>query len=233
MRKFIFINLYLVTSFLALSQEKGSKRQKSTYESSYHQQATSGTSGIITQSLRSKGDLKGSPYINEDFLAAQIEGDLYMMRYNAYEDQFEYLDNDVVVTFPAKLGSTIVEIPRLNQKYEYLNYKNGNSYDYGYLAVVYESENLKLFKKEKVIYIEGIAPKTSYDRAYPDEYRRDKDVFYYQINKGEIDRIPSRRKQLTLLFKEKDKEIDNFIKDNKISLSDENDLIKLFEFIDK
>lgn len=235
MRKILFISLFLLANTLVFSQEKGNKnkREKSTYESSYQHKATSGTPGMITQSLRSKGDQKGSPYINEDFMAAQVDGNSYLMRYNAHEDQFEYLDNDVVVLFPSKLGSTVIEIPRLNKKYEYLNYKDGNSYNYGFLALIYETENLKLFKKEKINFIEGIVPKTSYDRAYPDEYRRERDTFYCQVNGGEIDRIPNRRKQFTSMFDENEKEIDKFIRDNKLSLNNENDLIKLFEFIGK
>jgi len=35
------------------------------------------------------------------------------------------------------------------------------------------------------------------------------------------------------LFTDQSKEIDNYIKSNKISLNDENDLKKLFEFIGK
>lgn len=229
----IYMNVFLLGSVFIFSQEKGKEREKSTYESSYQNKAVSGTPGMVTQSLRSKGDLKGSPYINEDFISADVDGSTYSMRYNAHEDQFEYLDNDAVVLFPAKLGATVVEIPRLNKKYEYLNYKDGRSYNYGFLVVLYETDNLKLFKKEKVNFIKGVVPKTSYDRAYPDEYRRERDVFYYQINGGEIDRVPTRNRQFTSLFADQSKEIDNYIKNNKISLNDENDLKKLFEFIGK
>ena len=116
------------------------------------------------------------------------------MRYNAHEDGLNIWTMMRWFYF-LRLGSTVVEIPRLNKKYEYLNYKDGRSYNYGFLVVLYETDNLKLFKKKLIS--SRCSSKTSYDRAYPDEYRRERDVFYYQINGGEIDRVPTRNRQFT------------------------------------
>lgn len=232
MKKLILLSLtMLFVSPMAFGQKKKQQRDASTYDSSYSTQAPNTGAGTYVQKLRNKGELKGSPYLSEDFMSSKVGEETYFMRYNAYLDDFEYLDNDIMAVYPAKLNKTEIEIPVLNKKYAFLNYKDGKNFEYGFLVVVNESENLRLYKRERISFIEGIVPKTSYDRAYPDEYKRVRDVFYYRVGDGEINRVPTKRKQFTSLFKEHESEITDFMKKNKTSLTEEKDLFELFSFI--
>ncbi|HUH34768.1 MAG TPA: hypothetical protein VL022_02965 [Moheibacter sp.] len=225
-------NVVLLSMLLLISKGWGQEKRKSSYEESYTQ-TSQGTAGSITQKARDKGELKGTPYINENFVASEIEGELYMMRYNAAENKFELLENDVVSEYPAKLDQTVIKIPSIQKQYVYKNYRDGKNYQYGFLVWLNEPSDLKLYKSEKVLFVKGIVPKTSYDRAYPDEYKRIKDVYYFQKGAETIDRIPSSAKKFANLFPDKEKEILSFIKEQKISMSEEKDLIRLFTFIQK
>lgn len=228
MKKTMMIALMLIVGNQGLAQNK----QKSSYEESYTQ-STQGSAGSITTKARDKGSLKGSPYLNEQFLASQINGVDYMVRYNAADNKMEISENNSIYEYPAKLDQTVIEIPSIKKQYVYKNYRDGKNYHIGFLVVLSDAPTAKLFKAEKISFVPGVVPKTSYDRAYPDEYKRLKDVYYMQLQSGEIDRVPTNAKRFAALFPEKDKAITNFIKENKISLNDEKDLITLFSFIQK
>lgn len=232
--------LFLVTIIsnlfigLAFSQKKESDKRSSTYDESYVHRTPEVSRWTVAEMPRSKGALKGSPYISEDFIATKVEDSIYLMRYNAYADVFEQYETvgGHVVPFAASSGAKF-EVPSLKKTYQFLNYKEKNTVKQGYLVLLYESDDLKLYKKEKINFNRGKAPRTSYDRAFPDEFERQRDVFYYQINQSGIVELPRKKSQFLNLFDERKGEINSFMKENKISLREENDLIRLFRFINQ
>lgn len=227
----IISNLFIGFSF---SQKKESDMRSSTYDESYVHRTPEVSRWTVAEMPRSKGALKGSPYISEDFIATKVEDSIYLMRYNAYADVFEQYETvgGHVVPFAASSGAKF-EVPSLKKTYQFLNYKEKNTVKQGYLVLLYESDDLKLYKKEKINFNRGKAPRTSYDRAFPDEFERQRDVFYYQINQTGIVELPRKKSQFLNLFDERKGEINSFMKENKISLREENDLIRLFRFINQ
>jgi|GEM_PF-794569 len=227
----IISNLFIGFSF---SQKKESDKRSSTYDESYVHRTPEVSRWTVAEMPRSKGALKGSPYISEDFIATKVEDSIYLMRYNAYADVFEQYETvgGHVVPFAASSGAKF-EVPSLKKTYQFLNYKEKNTVKQGYLVLLYESDDLKLYKKEKINFNRGKAPRTSYDRAFPDEFERQRDVFYYQINQSGIVELPRKKSQFLNLFDERKGEINSFMKENKISLREENDLIRLFRFINQ
>lgn len=227
----IISNLFIGFSF---SQKKESDKRSSTYDESYVHRTPEVSRWTVAEMPRSKGALKGSPYISEDFIATKVEDSIYLMRYNAYADVFEQYETvgGHVVPFAASSGAKF-EVPSLKKTYQFLNYKEKNTVKQGYLVLLYESDDLKLYKKEKINFNRGKAPRTSYDRAFPDEFERQRDVFYYQIHQTGIVELPRKKSQFLNLFDERKGEINSFMKENKISLREENDLIRLFRFINQ
>lgn len=227
----IISNLFIGFSF---SQKKESDKRSPTYDESYVHRISEPPRGTVAEMRRGKGALKGSPYISEDFIATKVADSIYLMRYNAYADVFEQYETvgGHVVPFAASSGAKF-EIPSLKKTYQFLNYKEKNTVKQGFLVLLYESDDLKLYKREKINFNLGQAPRTSYDRAFPDEFERQRDVFYYQIHQTGIVELPRKKSQFLNLFDERKGEINSFMKENKISLREENDLIRLFRFINQ
>lgn len=231
---FLFTIIYNLFIGFAFAQKKESDKRSPTYDESYVHKTPEVSPWTVAEMPRSKGALKGSPYISEDFIATKVADSIYLMRYNAYADVFEQYETvgGHVVPFAVSNG-TKLEIPSLKKTYQFLNFKEKSTVKQGFLVVLYESDNLKLYKKEKINFNRGKAPRTSYDRAFPDEFERQRDVFYYQINQSGIIELPRNKRQFLNLFDEHQREINSFMKENKISLREENDLIRLFRFINQ
>lgn len=206
------------------------KKETSSYDEKYEHVQIRVPGTAVTEKTRSKGDLKGSPFINENFTDANIDGMDKKTRYNAYKDEMEYWDNGISVVFYGKINESVVEFKNPSKKYAYLNYKDGKNFVSGYLVELEKGEKAAVYNREKVTFIPGIVPKTSYDRPTPDEYRKAGDSFYMGIGNGTVEKMPN-KKNLAKMFGSNEKAITDFMKANNTSLNNQNDLIKLFKYI--
>ncbi|MFA5619511.1 MAG: hypothetical protein WDA08_04300 [Weeksellaceae bacterium] len=222
MRHFILILFGFMLTIPVFSQDK------STYEEDTRNRS-SAPRGMITTKSRDKGELKGSPYLNQHFMSAEIDGQKRDTRYNAFKDEMEFNSQGTTLILTGKLNETAVVFP--NKKYVYVNYKDGKTYVTGYLVELVHGSKSTLYKREKISFIPGVVPKTSYDREIPDEYRRRDDVFLMKSENGEISDFPTNKKRFAKLFGADESKILDFINDSGLSLRNENDLITLFQFI--
>lgn len=220
-------NIFLALAVILLTNfSYGQKKESSEYSEKYE----SAGGGFINSTGRSKGDMKGSPYINENFTDANVDGMDKKARYNAFKDEMEYWDNGIGVTFYGKLNESSVSFKNPAKKYVYLNYKDGKTFVTGYLIELEKGDKASVYKREKITFIPGITPKTSYDRPTPNEYRKASDSYYFSINNGAIDKLPN-KKNFAKLFGSNEKAVNDYMKDNNISMNDDKDLIKLFKFV--
>lgn len=225
---FPILFFFLFLSFV-FAQETSTYEEK--YETSSNSKSADGLS--IREKRQTKGEQKGSPYMNESFLDATINGTPHKVRYNAHKDEMEYEGNNAnPVVYFGVIGETEIIFTSINKKYFYANYKDNKGYALGYLVELKKGNQFSLYKREKKTFTPGIAPKTSYDRKYPDEYRSVKDEFYMKINEGEILKIPGNKKKFATLLGEKGNDALNYIKEKNISLTDENSLKQLFQYLD-
>src|SRR5690554_2982474 len=109
---FLFTIIYNLFIGFAFAQKKESDKRSSTYDESYVHRTPEVSRWTVAEMPRSKGALKGSPYISEDFIATKVADSIYLMRYNAYADLFEHYDpvSEYVLTFAASSGAKF-EIP--------------------------------------------------------------------------------------------------------------------------
>ncbi|WP_419869040.1 hypothetical protein [Chryseobacterium sp. CT-SW4] len=179
--------------------------------------------------------IDGSPYINGgNFQKVNIQGyskDVQDLRYNAYEDEMEFKNNEE--TFYAnKIDGLIIEFPKLKKVYKCLNYTYDNKSKSGYLVILSEGPTYSLFKREKVELLRGEKSPNGYTKDANDYFAKDKDL--YLISKdSQFYKYPKNFKDAAELFFLDKKELETFIKSNKISFSKEPDMIKLVEFINK
>lgn len=193
-------------------------------------QRTSGSGGYNTFNAPTKGDLEGSVYINESFSTLKVNGEIHKAkaRYNAFEDKMEYSDN---LFYPFQTGDEL-NLTDHKKKYILADYKDTkNNTLSGYLIEAQSGRKVKLYKKEKVSFVKGKLSETGYDKAVPDKYIKEKDTFFLKIGDGEINAAPDSKKNFSRLFGEKEKEIMDYLKKNNYSLSNENDLKIVFNYL--
>jgi hypothetical protein len=184
--------------------------------------------GIVEAKLHT---IKGSPYDNPLFLPGniyssnEIVGAGVMLRYNIFADEIEIKDPT------SDSYSSLIKSPEFfakinNDLYMYVLGENG-----GYFKVLTEGKNYDLYKKSTVIYRDVVPPKDPYSRETPAQFTRN-DIYYIVSKGGSFYELPNNRKKFVSIFKSNQKEIDQYIKKNKIDLKDEKDMIKVMNHID-
>lgn len=183
--------------------------------------------GQISAKKEQSQKASGSMFINEKYMPARVSNldGTVLVRYNAYGDAFQISDpvagtekaipqqKDVTITF---LGTG--EVFSLQQ---YVTEKE--EVKTGYLSLVSDNPNVKIYKRERIFLQPEIFPASSYQTYKPAVYKKMADEFYVKI-KGQDAVFISGKKDLAKLVPAKSKEILDFIKKNKLDLEKEADL---------
>lgn len=177
-------------------------------------------------------EVQGSMYFIDAFLPAKIEclkDNVPPLRYNAYKDEIEFKkDNELY--YIVKTDSCDVTID--TRRYRHVYYQENNETTKGYLLVL--SSNLQakhlLFRKDKIKYNQPVLATTSYQSDKPASLTKEDPVYFLSTSLGII-QMPKKKKELLALFPEKASEVEKFVKEKKISFSDEKDLLLLTEYL--
>lgn len=182
-----------------------------------------------------KHKTEGSPYLNKSFLHAKVSDKISnaLMRYNAYDDEFEFINSNndtLVLNKSASIGT--ITFTALNTNYQLVDFvdKSGRM-NSGYLIKLHEKNELVLYKRQKVNYYEAKAATSSYERNSPARFSPAKDSFFLKNKEGVLTELPSNKKGLLKLFPEKKAVVEAFIKQNDIDFDKELDWIKLIDFL--
>lgn len=187
----------------------------------------------MSKTLGDESYINGSPFIQEKFIPARVtgyNGQLYLARFNAYNGQMiiDLGDKKIALDNSMSYEVTFTLNNKKYRTYSY-NFENGDLKN-GFLVVVNENETFTLLKEEKVTYIDAIPAATTYQVDKPAKYDRDADRYYVAFNDA-VYYLPNKRKDLLKQFPDNAKNVKSFMKDNNLSLKDENDLALLAEFI--
>lgn len=195
------------------------------------------SSNFITIDNDNTIDVEGSKYIQEKYIPASISvysGYKFNVRYNAYDDEMEVEGKDNK-SFALNKGEKNLEVTFINTNttYSLHTYTNReNKTIAGYFQKLNSGEKVTLLKKEKIMFIEEKQSKTGYDSYRPPQFKRVSDKFFIKLKDNPVAiEFPKNKKLFANLFPDRKDEILQFIKKNKLKTSNEQDLIKLFEFI--
>lgn len=177
----------------------------------------------------------GSPYSEKMFSLAKvgiIEQKTFM-RYNIFEDQFEFISTkkDTLLLDKTEDFGEIV-FTNSNKKFKLTTYTNlKKKLFYGYLISLSEKNNVILYKKDNISFTDEKPAKTTLERDMPAKYAPNSPYYFIKFNDKMTTEFPENKKGLLKLFPEKKEIIETFFKENKINFSDENDLKKLIDMI--
>ena len=206
-----------------------------------------GAGGEFFAEMRKKKDFKsdlptvGSIYIDETFLPCKVyyEDDLvgdFFYRHNAFNDEIEIKDTQLAEE-PESSLMTIKELRLLdpigNKELALRVYENDKGeLRNGYLYRLGEGEKYDIFFKNSGKYTEGTHPVYSLVRPTPNKFSHFTEYFF--LKKG--DKVAKYVEQKDRKFvKSFDKSIQEplatFLKEEKINLKKEEDLIKTFNYL--
>lgn len=171
----------------------------------------------------------GSPYFNDEWAKAKIVAadgvkiEIEEVKYNAFSRSFEFLKNKQVFTLPQKYEVMAFELA--GSSFIRATFKGGKSKDF--FQVLSEGK-LKLLRRYQCGLIkaqpaEGLIPASNakYDM---------REIYYFQINDDPTDKLKLKKDDILTLMKDKSKEVESFIKKEKLKTKKEKDLIKIFNF---
>src|SRR5690606_31978235 len=153
---------------------------------------------------------------NNELMASRVP-----MRYNIFSDEIEINTsqdpNQQDVNVLSKSTNIFVKIgPDVFVYVENLS----SSAQSGYFKVVHEGEQFDLYKKSKINYVEKRFAETNYQQDQPARFDRT-DIYYLIDSRGIFYELPTNRRRFAAVFKEHGKEIDSFVKKNRLDIKNE------------
>ncbi len=178
------------------------------------------------------GKVEGSPYLSKNFVSAKVNNINALLRYDMYKDEFEFMNSTKDTLALTKTNRyPVITLLTSNTKYHFVDYYSKGNLTTGYLIWLYEKNNFTLFKKQNVVFTKERLPKTGFERPIPASFEKGKDSYYFKSGENGILDFPTSKKGLLKLYPEKKEAIESFIKQNKIDMEKETDVIKMADFL--
>lgn len=179
----------------------------------------------------SASKIEGTPYLNEQF----VEGEIIFgeanrtkvpVRYNIFQDLMEYQQNGKALALdPSK---KIKEVKMGNEVFIVDKYNMDGKSKFGFLSLL-DSGKMTLLSKKIVKYQEPLKNRGLDGGDLPAKFSRSSDTFFYRIGDGELKEIGN-LKELIAGLPDKQEEIKQFAKKEKISPKKQEELRKLVRY---
>lgn len=183
----------------------------------------------------------GSVYINEKFMPCKVYfkddfiGD-FLYRHNAFNDEIEIRSVNLADTTVSSLiivRNIWVQDGQTNKKMGVMTFQNDEeTLRNGYLYPVVNEGKYQLYFKNQVKFTEGTIPANSFVRPTPNRFTHFRRYFLKLEDKEIAFQL---EKSKSSLLKHLDKDVRDkakvFMKENKISMKDEEDLGKLVDYL--
>lgn len=207
------------------------QQQNSSYEGVFNQAAVFDLSPIgrdLNNSMpaEAKKKLLQKQYLTIAYNPAMIDNftTAAFLRYNMYNDQMEFVKNDQIYYMKKEKGRK-VRFTTLNTMYKVYELYG----DLEFFLVKEEGKKGSLLVKQSARFIKPKKATSQYTKAKEADFKRRKDEFYLAVGENVV-KIPAKKKLLAGIFGDKSKEINDYIKKEKIKLSRVDDLKKLVAF---
>ncbi len=177
-------------------------------------------------------DVEGSPFMEKEFREGIIQlkdGKLFnaKLRYDMYAGEMQFIAKEIIyaIAFPEDIE--YIEIEDVKFIYTpYLLTPSGTNPKESYFIVLMDGDN-KLLAKKEVLLLDAV-PAKPYTDPKPAQFSKKNDSYY--IKKKNLSAVKIiNRKSLISIMEDKEAEVLDFIKKEKISHKNPEDLKKLIE----
>ncbi|MBU1013104.1 MAG: hypothetical protein KKG99_08855 [Bacteroidetes bacterium] len=192
-------------------------------------------SGALRRSILSENDIKGSPYLNAEFVLGDILTDNKIhyvsvpLRYNIYNDDIEFevdKENYLAISNPESIQKIVIG----DQEFIYAIKRNKKGDQFGYYQLLQDGK-VRLLSRHNIVFKEATKT-TGYKAAESAKFEKNSNTFYLQKENDEPHEI-SNKKDLIAILGPQGEKINLLIKKEKINFRKEEDLIKLLKFINQ
>jgi hypothetical protein len=179
----------------------------------------------------SASKIEGTPYLNEQF----IEGEIIFgeanrtkvpVRYNIFQDLMEYQQNGKALALDptkkiktVKMGDEIFIVEK---------YSLEGKTKYGFLNLI-DTGKMTLLSKKMIKYQEPLKGRGLDGGDLPAKFSRMSDTFFYRLGDGELKEVGN-LKELIASLPDKQEEVKQFAKKEKISPKKQEELVKLVRY---
>jgi len=220
--KKLILNIFLLQLFLI-----------STISNSQHsnvENLSTSSRSITSIDLTSK-EVVGDSYLNKNFLPAKISNQdkIYLVRFNAYMDEMEFqMDNkEFYLQKTSDLTVTFININKLYQIYSYFDITQEKD---GFFVLLLKSDKINLLLKEKIKLHEEVPAKLGFAKYQPPKLKPAKEKLYISFDQKSAIELTSKKKDFYTMFSSNSKEVEKYVKENKLGIKDKDDLIKILNF---
>ena len=173
--------------------------------------------------------IAGSPYMDDKYKDGVIyygdKNQAAPIRYNAYQDLIEYQQNGKALVLDA--NPAIKKVIVGDETFVPLS-PNGSAKKLGYFAVL-DSGKVTLYAKKRIIFLPFKQRGKIDGTDQPAEFQKKPDTYYYQVGDGELKEIDN-IKSLIASLPDKQDELSQYAKKEKISTKKEKDLIQFIKY---
>ncbi|MGQ1908557.1 hypothetical protein ACT3CE_02095 [Marinifilum sp. RC60d5] len=178
-----------------------------------------------------KVNYDGSPFFTENWETGKViftneQSVDYKLHYNIYTQEF-WIKNDKNEIRKLKQTKDISRITILNSNFKFINYYEDNKPKSSIMESLVDKP-VGLLKMYHCKLIPGDKNVNTY--SGPTKSRFSKKTDYYYIENENIKLLPTKKKEFLEYFRNDQQKITRYIKQHKLKLKKEKDLIKIFEF---
>ena len=179
-------------------------------------------------------DVEGNPYNEEGWMTASLltgnqRTKPLTLRFNLADDNIQVRRGDnITIIYPFMIDAIEVTVPEKKTfKNGYLTFKEKNVNDETLFRVIHEGK-VTILEKETVKLMKDVS---SYGTATrQDYYNRSKR--YYASKEDFFKKIKLRKKDILRLYPDNSKEIDRYVKQNKLKYDNEQNLMRILRYAD-
>ncbi|MEO0572788.1 MAG: hypothetical protein AAF039_13865 [Bacteroidota bacterium] len=178
----------------------------------------------------------GSPYLDLDFKPAKIgkREKTHLVRFNGYKGNVEvWVKENQVIVLETPQEEQIALLDGSEKVYMVRKYRNPKgAVSQGFLEVLQSSDTYTLYKKEIIKFFKKTKAE-GYAAAKPARFEKGNPQFYLKASKDQMPiHLPSSKKKFLAVFGPKTaSKAKAIIKKERVSLSKEDDLIKIMDGI--
>ena len=177
---------------------------------------------------------EGSPYIKKHFSSTKINNweVVYLVRYNAFSDLMEFQDKNSQIFFLDKTKDYVIKFNDGSDKIYHTVKYNNNERGYATFLWANSDNSLALYLKERIRFTDKKKAKSGYEQDIPAKFTRLKDSYFTKTTDGSLEELSTKKKNFFTVFKGKEKEVQQYIKKEKLKINKKENLIKIMSYYD-
>ncbi|WP_276370694.1 hypothetical protein [Chryseolinea sp. H1M3-3] len=178
--------------------------------------------------------IEGSPYLDDKYVdgeiffgeANKVANTKVPVRYNIYQDLMEYQQNGKALALDP--SNKIKKVHLGENTFVVEKYELNGKTKYGFLSVL-DSGKVMLLSKKMIKFQQALKGRALDGGDQPAKYSRMSDAYFYKIGDGELRQVGN-LKELISTFPDKQEELSQYARQEKISPKKEAELLKLIRY---